>query len=278
MTKTVHKPIGLALGGGGVKGLAHIALLKKLDDLNIKPVHIAGTSMGAILGALYAAGLSGLEIEERVRSHIISSKDGFKKAYAKRKQLVKWVKVFALEKSRGGLFTAEGLFEHLFTEILDLDFSDLKIPFSAIACDFHSGQEVVLSSGSVLNCVRASMAVPGVFAPVEINGKLLVDGGVINNVPCDRVTQEGRQVIASDVISLSQNQNPSSTQVMSGAMAIMLRAATGNKFSIAPPDFIFQPNTSEIDVFNFHKIRHILELGDKAIQEAAPKLEALIVR
>ena len=268
---------GLALGGGGVKGLAHIALLKKLDDMDCKPARIAGTSIGAILGALYAAGLSGRDIEARVRDHIFSRGAGLKHAYKKRRHLVKWVKVFAFERERGGIITADGLFEHLFTEIANLSFEELDIPFTAIAADFHNGQEVALNSGSLLDAVRASMAVPGVFAPVAIGDRLLVDGGVVNNVPCEHAAVGIKgPLIASDVISLSKTSNPKTTQVLSGALSIMLRQATELNYKRHPPDFIFRPDTRNIDAFDFHKIAKTLERGEESVTKNASELEALL--
>ncbi len=267
---------GLALGGGGVKGLAHIALLKKLDALGARPTAVAGTSIGAIIGALYAAGLSGMEIEQRVRDHLFSRRDSIKNVYRRRQHLVKWVKVFALEKSRGGLITADGLFEHLFTEIRDLRFSDLAMPFTAVATDFHAGEEVALREGSLLDAVRASMAVPGIFAPVEIDGRRLVDGGLVNNVPCEHAAAEERLLIASDVICLSASEEPKMTRILTGALSIMLRAATEAKFARCPPDFIFAPDTEGIDAFDFHKIAKVLDRGDLAIETSGKSLAHLL--
>jgi len=105
--------IGVALSGGGVKGLAHIGLLKKLDALQIKPDFIAGTSMGAIIGALYATGMSGQDIEDRVREHIVVKGTKPKQIYRNRKNLIKWAKIFSFSKQRGGFFAADGLFEQL---------------------------------------------------------------------------------------------------------------------------------------------------------------------
>ncbi len=270
------KAFGLALGGGGVKGLAHIALLKKLDEMGVKPTAISGTSMGAIIGALYAHGLSGLDIEERVRAHLFSRKESLKETYRRRKHLVKWLKVFKFEKGRGGFITADGLFEHLFDELIECDFTELNIPFTAVAADFHSANEVVLNSGQVLPAVQASMAVPGVFAPVMLNSRLLVDGGVVNNVPCSHIAQPGQLTIASDVISLSEVENPKASEVVSGAFSIMMRAATEQRFSQHPPDFVFRPDTKKIDAFDFHKIAKVLERGEEAIKTSSEQLEAVL--
>ncbi|MFL0803313.1 MAG: patatin-like phospholipase family protein [Agarilytica sp.] len=270
------KAFGLALGGGGVKGLAHIALLKKLDEIGAKPEAISGTSMGAIIGALYAHGLSGTDIEERVRAHLFSRKESIKETYRRRKHLVKWLKVFKFDKERGGFITADGLFEHLFSELLDCDFSELEIPFTAVAADFNTAEEVTLNRGQVLPAVQASMAVPGVFSPVILNNRLLVDGGVVNNVPCSHIAQPERLTIASDVISLSEVKKPKATEVVSGAFSIMMRAATEQRFSQHPPDFVFRPDTKKIDAFDFHKIAKVLERGDAAIERTSPQLELLL--
>lgn len=259
---------GLALGGGGVKGLAHIALLKQLDAWQVKPSVIAGTSMGAIIGALYAHGLSGEEIERRVKMHILEHDEGVREAWKKGKNLLKWARVFSWERARGGLFTAEGLFEHLFAELIELDFSQLEIPFKAITTDFHSGKEVVIRSGELLPAVRASMAVPGVFAPVHFNNQVLIDGGVINNLPCDQVTGQGNKVIASDVISLPVDPSPSYLQVMSGALNIMIADRTRRMMEEFPADFVFKPNTKGVDAFDFHKIADVLVQGDEAIKDS----------
>lgn len=269
---------GLVLGGGGVKGLAHLALLKKLDEMKLRPKKIAGTSMGAILGALYASGLSGIEIEERVRKHLYSRKESVKENYKRRKHLAKWLKVFRIEKSRGGIISANGLFEHLFDEIIDKDFSELTIPFTAVSADFHNGEEIAIQSGPVLPAVQASMAVPGVFAPVKHQNRLLIDGGAVNNVPCAHVadpTNEHYKVIASDVICLSDTSSPKTTEVVSGAFSIMIQAQTQRQFDAHPPDFIFRPDTRKIDAFDFHKITLVLERGDEAIRDAEKNLEML---
>lgn len=259
------KSFGLALGGGGVKGLAHIPLLKKLDALGAKPSYIAGTSMGAILGALYATGLSGEDIESRVRDHLFTRKDSIKHLYKRRKHLMRWLRVFSFEKNRGGFFNAEGLFDELFSEIIGISFEDLPIKFTAVATNFHNGAEVALSTGALLPAVQASMAVPGIFAPVKINDQLLVDGGLVNNVPCNYVCVDACPIIASDVISLMRKQTPKATEVLSGSLSIMLRKSTESVYEKFPPEILFQPDTNKIDAFDFHKIAETLARGEQAI-------------
>jgi NTE family protein len=263
---------GLALGGGGVKGLAHIGLLKLLDELEIPIDTVAGTSMGAILGGLYASGMRGEEIEERVRAHIINKGEGLKAIYKKRRQLLRWAKVFKFERARGGFVAADGLFEHLFSELVNLTFEELPKHFCAIACDFHSGQEVILKEGNLLDAIRASMAVPGVFAPQKIGNQLLVDGGLVNNLPCSQVS-DCKFSIGSDVTALPKQRNPKPLQVISGAFSIMLENSTRQNLKQASPNLLFKADTDGIDIFDFHKIAEVLAIGDKAADEIRPRLK-----
>lgn len=268
--------IGLALGGGAVKGLAHIGLLKLIDKHGLTPSHISGTSMGAIIGALYAAGLSGLEIETRVREHLIGSSESPANIYKTGNKLVRWAKIFRYEKGPGGLVTADGLFTHLFSELKGIDFNDLKHTFTCSATNFTSGNEVVLNRGKVLQAVQASMAVPGVFAPIYVNiddvERCLVDGGLVNNVPTSHI-QQCNFKIASDVISLSKNEHPKTLEAINGAVNIMVHQATKMALAEYPVDIVHTVDTNGIEAFDFHRMDEALALGDKA----ASKLEPLLI-
>lgn len=267
---------GLVLGGGGVKGLAHIALLKQLDAAGIRPSHIAGTSMGAIIGALYACGISGAEMEARIKAHILTpDQDKIKQLIAKRKHLAKWFKVFSINTSSGSLLDASGLFEFLFSEIGQNQFEDLAIPFAAVATDFYSGHAVVLDKGDLLQSVMASMAVPGVFPAVDINGRTLIDGGTVNNLPCDLIAPHCDKLIASDVICLPRQTSPKSKQMLTGALSIMLANQTRGQLKRFPPDVLFQPDTDEIDAFDLHKINLIFERAEAEAVELPSKLKLL---
>ncbi|WNO09066.1 patatin-like phospholipase family protein [Teredinibacter sp. KSP-S5-2] len=261
------KNFALALSGGGVKGLAHIALLKEFDRHGLRPSLISGTSMGAIIGALYARGLSGQEIEDKVRSHILQKGEKVKSVFKRRKHLLKWAKVFTFEKSRGGFFTADGLFEHLFYELKDCHFSDLATPFVAVATDFYTGHEVELSQGELLTAVKASMAVPGVFAPVEVNDRLLVDGGVVNNLPVKQIFNKADVTFASDVISLHQKRDPNPIQSLSGSVNIMLRQSTRLQLEAYPVTHLIEPDTTGVELFDFRKIGKILTMSEQSVRE-----------
>ena len=184
--------IGLALGGGGVRGLAHIPILETLDDFGIKPSIIAGTSMGAIIGALYASGMSGKEIRERISRHLILKDDTWRDIIAKKSDLLKLVTAFSAEFPRGGFINTQGFFEYLFSEIKKRTFEELEVPLLVIAADYWTAEEIVFETDALLPALQASMAVPGVFAPVSIGGRVLVDGGVVNLVPYDHLLERAR--------------------------------------------------------------------------------------
>ena len=184
--------IGLALGGGSSRGIAHILILEALDELGIKPAIIAGTSMGAICGAAYATGMNGAEIRAMFE-HSFSSRGAFFARFA--------------NKLRGGFSSLWSirapivldnvtLFEMLLPEQMRCDFAALKIPFVAVAADFYAMEQVVLDRGPLIPALAASCALPSLARPVVIEGKVLIDGGFVNPIPFD---------VTNDFFSLVQN-------------------------------------------------------------------------
>ena len=273
------KTIGIALGGGGVRGLAHLPILRVLDELGIQPAYIAGTSIGAIIGALYASGLSATAIEERVRQHIVLKDDNLRSLIKKGKHLTKWLKAFSPDFSASGLVTADGVFKHLFSELQDKQFSDLDIPFAAIACDYWQGDQVIQDCGDLLSAVQASMAVPGVFAPQNVGGRYLIDGGVVNNLPYELVQSNTDICIAIDVTNLpaqKPDQEPNALEVATGALDIMQFDALRKRLETSKPDILIRPYIESVDLFDFHKIEYVLETGEIAAQTLGENLQTLL--
>jgi len=248
--------IGLALGGGGVRGLAHIPVLETLDDLGIKPSIIAGTSMGAIIGALYASGMSGKEIRERISRILILKDDTWRDIVAKKSDLLKLVKAFSAEIPRGGFINTQGFFEYLFHEIKKRTFEELEIPLLVIAADYWRAEEVVFEKGDLLPALQASKAVPGVFAPVSIANKVLVDGGVVNLVPYDRLLDRADFTIAVNVSKVrnpGKNEIPGTLESVLGAFNIMQASALAEKMKIRKPDIYVQAEIKGIRMLDFSK-------------------------
>ncbi|HOL18457.1 MAG TPA: patatin-like phospholipase family protein, partial [Bacillota bacterium] len=173
--------IGLALSGGVARGIAHIGVLKYLEEQHIKLSCLAGTSAGSIIAGLYCAGIPLDDIEKIALSF-------------------SWKDLFKLTLPRYGLVDSTLLEKLIKSYIGDINFSELKIPLLINAVDLLKGEEVILDSGLVAVAIRASCAIPGIFTPVKTNGRLLVDGGVLDNVPARLLKEKGMDmVVAVDV-------------------------------------------------------------------------------
>lgn len=205
-----RRKVGLVLGGGGAKGAAEIGVLKVLEEAEIPIDYIAGTSIGAIVGGLYAIGYDAATLDSLYRNQdwMFLIKDQVKReseAFLSKEEKEKYLLHIPLSKEKKVAFTSGGyvagqnilnLFSKLTVGYHSVDhFSDLPIPFRCVAVDIVEGKEVVLDSGSLPLAMRASMSIPGVFSPVEWNGMLLVDGGALNNLPVDVVKEMGADVV-----------------------------------------------------------------------------------
>jgi NTE family protein len=272
--------IGLALGGGGVRGFAHIPILETLDDLGIKPSIVAGTSMGAIIGALYVSGMSGKEIREHIYRHLILKDDTWRDIIAKKGDLLKWVTAFSAEFPRGGFINPQGFFGHLFSEIKKRTFEELEVPLLVIATDYWSGEEIVFETGDLLPAIQASMAVPGVFAPVCIAGKVLVDGGVVNLVPYDHLLERAEFTIAVDV---SKARNPGKYEIpgalesVLGVFNIMQASALAEKMKYRKPDIYVHPEIQGVRMLDFSKTEDVFLQAAPAVELLRKQLESMVV-
>jgi len=294
-TAAARPKIGLVLGGGGARGAAHIGVLRVLERERVPIDYIAGTSMGAIVGGLYASGLSADEIERVLNS--IDWTDAFddKSPRADRPFVRKRDDDNYLVKRNLGLsddlqvqFPA-GLIQGqkidlilkantLHVAAID-DFDRLPTPFRAIATNILTGQEVVLAHGDLARSVRASMSVPAIFAPVEIDGKLLVDGGVANNVPVNVVRQMGADiVIAVDVgsPSLTQEQLRSVFGITSQLTWILTARNTEQQIaSLKKSDIFLRPELGEFSSASFSGAGTVIPVGERTADAQVGRLRPL---
>ena len=251
-----------------MRGLAHIPVLETLDDLGIKPCIISGTSMGAIIGALYASGMSGKEIRERIGRILILKEDTWRDIVAKKSELLKLVKAFATEIPRGRFINTQGFFEYLFREIKKRTFEDLEIPLLVVAADYWTADEVVFEKGELLPALQASMAVPGVFAPVSHAGRVLVDGGVVNLVPYDHLFERADFTIAVDVSKVrnpGKKEIPGALESVLGVFNIMQASALAEKMKIRKPDIYVQTEIQGIRMLDFGKTEEVFLQAAPAI-------------
>lgn len=181
----MSKKLGLALGAGGSRGVAHIGVLRALEEEGIEVSYIAGCSMGSVVGACYSKGMSC----DRMLEAVLKLKTS------------KLIDPTALPVSKLGLFKGNKMYDLLLSNIGEVTFDDLQIPFCCVASDMLSGRLVTLSKGNVTDAVRASSSMPAVFRPVRLDGKLLIDGGVLCRVPTEQVWEMGAEaVLAVDVL------------------------------------------------------------------------------
>ena len=283
--------IGLVLGGGGARGAAHIGVLKVLEELRIPVDYIAGTSMGSIVGGLYATGMSPEEIETEV---LAMDWDDLFNDYPSREELSfrrKRDDDFYAFKAKPGFNAGKVELPLAFIRGQKMDlalnrltlpmvevtaFDHLPIPFRAVATDIETGKEVVLGSGSLAKSIRASMAVPAAFDPVEIDGRLLVDGGLANNVPVSVARDMGAEVlIVVDVGSglFSRDQIGNALAVTGQLANFLFTLNTEQQMKLlGPRDVLMRPQLGDIGGGSFDRADEAIGPGEDAARAASDAL------
>ena len=267
------KKLGLVLSGGGARGYAHIGILKVLDELKIKPDYIAGTSMGAIIGAAYALGMSASEIEKK----------------ADELKLYKYLDPTIPKK---GLIKGDKILK-LFEEIYqNKNFDETKIPLFVNAVDVETGKELIFSEGSIAIAVRASMSIPGIFNPINVNDYILVDGGLTNNIPLSLIKDKCDIIITSNVSNIylpdayflknpkliKEKELPSLTRVLLKSMLILQSNPSNIQYAKENSDVYLSPNLKNITTADFAKKNEIIAIGEKEARIFKEKIEQLCKR
>lgn len=251
--------VGVALGGGGARGLAHIAILEAFDELGVKPHRMAGTSMGALVGAAYASGISAAELrahaEEVLSNRVQLARRLLSRSDASLAALISFQAFGPLMVN--GLRLTQLFFPRGVPERIE----QTEIHFSVAATDYYDRKEVVLSRGPMREVVAASIAIPGLIAAPRINDRLIIDGAMVNPVPVDHVRDHVDLTVAVDVTggpSSTRRRGPSNTELIFGATQIMQRQIAALRRKDNPPDIIIEPSVDQFRVFDFFKIREIL--------------------
>lgn len=275
--------IGLALSGGGARGAAHVGVLKVLEKLGISVDYIAGTSMGAVIGGLYASGMSAAEIERQLDridwDRVFSDPPSRPERSLRRKQddrlyLVKGKAGVSNQGVRLPQAAVQGQKFNLILKALTLpvagigDFDHLPIPFRAVAMDITTGAEVVIGSGDLARAMRASMAIPAAFAAVEMDGRLLVDGGAANNLPISVVRKMGAEiVIAIDISSplLGRDELKSPLAVLNQLTGLLTRRnVDAQTKTLTKRDLLIVPELGTISTMDFDRVLDAVEVGRMA--------------
>lgn len=308
-----RKKLGIALGGGAAKGLAHIGVLKVLDDIGLKPDVITGTSMGSLIGAMYAAGRKPDEIEDIAKS--IDKKEA--------------LKLFSITLNGAGFIDGRKITQLLSTIIKTKNIEDMPIPFGCTACNIINGKEILFTKGNVIESVRSSISIPGIFSPVEKDGHALVDGGLVNPVPVDLAREMGADiVIAVNVLNVPKTEHASVEfsaiavdsekedgelpinqriskfierelnsiesmakriasvfdlsdelnifDVMSQTMHLAERNIAQYKLLADKPDMLIEPPMDPIKHFEFHKTDEAVKIGEDETRKHEKELKKLV--
>lgn len=272
--------VGIALGGGGARGFAHIGILRVLEAANVPIDCVVGTSAGAIVGSLYAAGKTPDEIE----------------GVARRLRLRHWM---TRDHSGTGLFSTAGFRQILESEIgHDTRIQDLPRRFYAVAVDLDARCEKIFDSGAVVDAVCASASFPGLFAPTVIDGRQFIDGGALNPVPFDVLQQRGLDVVlavdlgADEPLFTGGNlsnrrdawffqllltaEQQKIFRIVARAVGIMTQQLRLQKIKQSPPDLILHPDVQNIGLMDFDLVDAAVAAGEQAARAALPQIENLL--
>jgi len=274
------RKVGLALSGGGARGMAHIGVLKVLEREHIPVDLVAGTSMGGVIAALYAAGMPARQIEEEAQR------------MSNPRQLIALVDRTL---PRRGLLQGQRIMDYLAHWLKGLTFDQLRVPLGLVAVDLNGQQKVVFQEGPVLDAVRATIALPGLFAPLERDGQLLVDGGLMDNLPVDVVRQMGADVVIAVDIATDQQAVTCFIEelrhrrfipdglvdlvdVLWRSLGLLTDEINRRVQEEAPPDLLIRPALPPgITVLTgFTRAAEAIAAGEKAASEALPQIQALL--
>ena len=246
-----RKSVGLALGGGGARGLAHIGVLSVLEEAGVPIDYIAGTSMGAMIGAAYSAGIEIPQLLENAKD-------------------ASWWQISRPSWPRHGWLSFEKM-EHWITDMIgDVDIRDLTIPFAAVATDIETGERVILREGPVGKVIRASCSVPGIVSPMEYEGRLLCDGGISDNLPDYAARSLGAQyVIGVDVFAPAFRTFLGPAGALLAAVETLVQHAGGGDLDA---DCLIVPDLVRTSYIKLSRYKDYIEAGAQAAREMLPTI------
>jgi NTE family protein len=247
--------VGLALGGGAARGIAHIGILQELEHVEMRIDCLAGTSAGAVVGALYASGITTQELKEFARS-------------------LKWRDIFAPHVSLKGLVSGKPLVKLLQTHCRTTRFEDLRIPFAVVASDFETGESVAITKGDLFPAVQASCSIPLLCPPVPLNGRYYIDGGFAAEVPVKAVRDMGADVvIACDVNYQANLLTKPSNFVITLIHLMRLVAKRNAEEAKKQADIVMNVDMSGISLTDFQKGEESIQRGRRTVEMHFPELQ-----
>jgi NTE family protein len=277
-TRTSAKPatLALALGGGGARGLAHVAVIEALDEIGIRPVAIAGTSVGAAIAALYASGMTGKTMRRMILKLAHDQAQTLGRVWAARASGLS--ALFSVPFGNPILLDAEKLCAAFLPPEVPEAFSELKIPLIVLATNFHERCAVPFTSGALKPAIAASMAVPGLLRPVALNGRILIDGAAVDPLPFQYLEGKADVILAVDVSGVGKGQEgemPDPWECLVATLQIMGRTILEEKLRHRAPDILIRPNIGTFRMLDFFRASAIFRAADPIKDEVKRKLAVL---
>ena len=243
MKLKTNSEIGLALGGGAVLGAVHIGILKAFEEDNIKVKCIAGTSIGSFIAALYAFGHNSRKIEEIVSAH-------------------GWLDISSVTLNKMGFLSNDKLGHLISANTNNRSFKDADIPLAIVTCDIVTGEKIVLTAGNVSEAVMASTCIPGIFKPIEIGDNILVDGGIVENIPISPLKDFGCGIIVGVDLTHVKNIRPKNMiDVLMNTLNITQKNAA--QLQVDHADIVIAPDLSSFNIVDTKQIPSLIEVGYK---------------
>ncbi|MEJ8571065.1 patatin-like phospholipase family protein [Microbaculum marinum] len=267
--------IGLALGGGGARGLAHIPALEAFDDLGIRPTQVVGTSIGAIIGAAYCSGIAANDLRHYAISAFRHRGEVLNRLWKLRHE--RFADLLTPSLGNPVQLNPEKVLDAFLPDGVARTFEGLQIPLTTVATDFYSATPVALSSGNLRVAVAASMAIPMMFRPVVVDGAVMIDGGVTDPLPFSFIDRGMDLVVAIDVVNKPKGDTskiPSPYEAIFGATQILMQGVVAERLAhLNGPNILIRPNINVFRVLDFLKARAIIRSAEPAKDELKRALE-----
>jgi len=260
-TKAVLPKVGIALGGGGARGIAEIGVLRVLEQEKIPINVVVGTSVGSLIGAIYAD--SGRVLDAEFIAISIKDEDIFD------------YRAFSF--FSGGFVKGEKLELFLNTHLRNKNIENMAVPFGAVAVELRTGQSVIFDRGSVARAVHASCAIPGVFVPFEIGGEIFVDGGVTDPIPVDYAIQKGAEVVIAVAIPPALPPFAPKNPIEVAFHAITIMSSKIGELGVKDADVVIRPDVGNVAYDDFTQKKRLIDAGEKAARAALPAIREAII-
>lgn len=272
------KKIGIAFGSGGARGIAHLLMIEALEELGLKPSAISGSSIGSVVGAFYAAGFTSKEMRE-ILDQLLNPKSNSVFDFLLKSDFIKLFSMFDPQFIKSGFIKGEKFQKFLESHLKISKFEELVVPLRISATDYWNKQEIVFDKGDLLLAVRASYSIPGLFTPINMKNKILIDGGAVNPLPYDLIQKQCDITIAIDITSfhtVDKQEMPSTFDSVFTTYQIMQNSIIQEKLKFVRPDIYVKPRIRDVRVFDFAKADSIFEQAKPAKKELKKQLEKLL--